>query len=103
MNRLKKKLRRKAKREAKGYKAKPNTNIKGWREIRKEIIKRDDYACRICGDDTDLNVHHIDSCRANNKSTNLVTLCSSCHRAVHFENYKPYEHDDFPAPWGIIE
>lgn len=72
-------------------------NIPKWTAIRKTIIKRDNGCCRICGREHDLHVHHIDYNRLNNADTNLVTLCQSCHQAVHKENYKPY--DDYPAPW----
>jgi 5-methylcytosine-specific restriction endonuclease McrA len=82
---------------------KPNTNIKGWSVIRKNIIERDSYICRICGDDLDLHVHHIDSNRSNNDNSNLVTLCRDCHMAIHEERYVPWEHDDYPCPWGVIE
>jgi 5-methylcytosine-specific restriction endonuclease McrA len=84
----------------------PNVNIPSWPKIRKKILDRDDYICRICGDDGNdeaLNVHHIDYTRSNNSPKNLVTLCAPCHRAVHDENYRPYEHDDYPAPWGLVE
>lgn len=81
----------------------PNVNITGWKWIRKAIIERDNYICRICGNDENLHVHHIDSNRTNNNTSNLVTLCSDCHRAVHEERYKPWEHEDYPCPWGNVE
>ena len=77
-----------------------------WDKIRSPILDRDGYRCRICGLDNveaKLNVHHIDSDRSNNKSSNLVTLCVACHRAVHLEGYKPILHEDWPIPWGDIE
>lgn len=80
-----------------------NVNIKGWSWIRKGILDRDNFMCRICGNDEDgLNVHHIDYNRANNDSNNLVTLCGDCHRAVHNENYRPCDHEDWPPPWGEV-
>ncbi len=78
--------------------------IKGWRGIRKAIVDRDNYMCRVCGDDPDgLHVHHIDYNRKNNESSNLVTLCGDCHRGIHFENYLPCEHEEWPIPWGKVE
>lgn len=74
-------------------------NIPNWSNIRKTIVERDKYRCRICLNEDDLHVHHIDYCRLNNQETNLVTLCQSCHHNVHTEKYKPHEHDDYPAPW----
>lgn len=79
-------------------------NIPGWIHIRKAILEMDDYMCRICFADShiaQMHVHHIDYDRTNNKHSNLVTLCSVCHKAVHMENYKPFEHDDWPTPWNI--
>ena len=39
------------------------SNIPMWSKIRKRILDRDNYMCRICGNDGDeakLNVHHKD-------------------------------------------
>lgn len=74
--------------------------IKGWATIRKNILDRDNYACRICSKDYGLHVHHIDYGRTNNKESNLVTLCKWCHQAVHVEGYKPCDHEGYPTPWG---
>ena len=78
-------------------------NIPAWSKIRKRILDRDNYMCRICGDDGDeaqLNVHHKDWDRTHNGNRNLVTLCSRCHRAIHAEGYKPILYEDWPEPWG---
>lgn len=78
-------------------------SIKGWPTIRRKILDRDGYLCRICHSDgggNPLEVHHIDYSRANNKDENLVTLCRDHHKAVHMERYKPSEHEDWPVPWG---
>ena len=39
--------------------------------------------CEKCGSIDDLQVHHIDENRNNNKSDNLIVLCRSCHSIVH--------------------
>jgi hypothetical protein len=39
--------------------------------------------CEICGKKHNLNVHHVDEDRRNNDLSNLMTLCVSCHHAVH--------------------
>ena len=78
-------------------------NIAGWGSIRKKVLERDNYACRIChkdGAEAKLNVHHIDINRKNNNMDNLVTLCARCHRQVHFERYQPCLYEDWPVPWG---
>lgn len=58
-----------------------------WSQRRKEIMRRDGYRCRRCGENRHLNVHHRwyvygrqpwlypDRC--------LITLCERCHRRVH--------------------
>lgn len=78
-------------------------NIVGWSAIRKRIIDRDGYICRICGADgpfAKLNVHHKDWDRKHNDDSNLVTLCSECHHAIHREGYRPDDFEDWPEPWG---
>lgn len=81
-------------------------DIPGWSIIRRRIVERDGYRCRICGKDgveSKLNVHHIDWDRSNNEDSNMVTLCGVCHRAVHKEGYKPDLFEDWPVPWGKVE
>lgn len=76
-------------------------NIPNWQNIRKSILDRDNYRCRICkNDDRELEVHHIDYDRKRNNDDNLVTLCTTCHRGVHMERYKPCDHEEWPVPWG---
>ena len=80
--------------------------IADWANIRRAILDRDEYRCRICDADdrsAKLNVHHIDYDRRHNKKANLVTLCSRCHRFVHIEGYQPILYEDWPVPWGRIE
>lgn len=68
---------------------------KKWDSVREEVLKRDQYQCRICGiseqehkknHDRGLNVHHVvaesyfDDGEKAMSVQNLVTLCMSCHR-----------------------
>lgn len=42
--------------------------------------------CEVCGKkDCRLEVHHIDNCHGNNDLSNLQTVCSSCHKKLHYE------------------
>lgn len=63
-----------------------------WKEKRKLILIRDNYKCRYCGSEYNLQVHH----KYYNKYPNgvkvlswdypndaLITLCDSCHEKVH--------------------
>lgn len=64
-----------------------------WLEKRANIIKRDNYCCKICGAKEKLVVHHKQyHFNAKTKEKNmpwdyddkyLVTLCESCHRRGH--------------------
>lgn len=74
-----------------------------WPKIAKSIKERDGWECRICGvrqGERRLDAHHIDWDHTNNERHNLVTLCWCCHRQVHQEGYKPWNHSDWPVPWG---
>lgn len=60
---------------------------KNFKNISGKIRARDKYMCRVCGAnknksgrDLSLDVHHIDHNTYNNKKSNLITLCRSCHR-----------------------
>jgi len=61
---------------------------KEWLDIRKQILKRDNYHCQDCDMPQNevyrLDVHHNDGNADNNDFTNLVTLCPSCHHARHY-------------------
>jgi 5-methylcytosine-specific restriction endonuclease McrA len=52
-----------------------------WKHRRLAVLQRDGSRCRMCGTSERLHAHHvipwIDS--KDDRLTNLVTLCSSCH------------------------
>ena len=58
-----------------------------WQKKRLLILKRDDFACQLCGDkETTLHVHHL-SYGANpwdSRNKNLITYCEHCHSVVEF-------------------
>jgi len=56
-----------------------------WRFARKEALRRDSRTCQKCGSKHNIVVHHIDPYKdsKNNRLSNLVTLCRSCHIDVH--------------------
>ena len=65
-----------------------------WAEKRQKRIQIDDHKCRMCGrtdHETVLTVHHIryNSFRNENIYSDLVTLCPSCHTAVHVLMNRP--------------
>jgi thymidylate synthase (FAD) len=66
-------------------------NIGRWTsEQAQRVHARFDYACAICRSKTRLHAHHVDPVwhapqRARDVS-NLMTLCTPCHQAVHADN-----------------
>jgi hypothetical protein len=56
-----------------------------WYKKRRETVERDVHACRVCGNDGSVHVHHIkprrkfDDVSNSNTLDNLITLCPSCH------------------------
>jgi len=72
--------------------------------VRREILERDGHRCRSagCGSARFLAVHHRTPREAGgtNDPENLVTLCSSCHRALHGHAGKPRGPTDVPGAAG---
>lgn len=56
-----------------------------WQETRKKRIIVDNGKCAICGSPNGLQVHHISYDRKGEENVDydLITLCRSCHEAVH--------------------
>lgn len=55
-----------------------------WQKKRLQIMNRDDFTCRSCGDkSTTLHVHHLayvrNACPWEYEDRFLVTLCENCH------------------------
>jgi len=60
----------------KGYKNKYPAKFN--RQLRRQIMARDDNTCQHCGTAKDLTVHHIDYDKHNCTEENLITVCRSC-------------------------
>jgi hypothetical protein len=59
-----------------------------WQKKRLEIMSRDGFRCRLCGDaETTLNVHHLRYARGaapwEYPERSLVTVCEPCHESLH--------------------
>lgn len=57
-----------------------------WRRVRNIVLKRDNNCCCKCGAKTNLHIHHTTYKHHMKEIDNLddlVTLCKSCHNAVH--------------------
>lgn len=60
-------------------------NVYGFNEnLKRKVKERDGYKCQTCFRTDSLEVHHIlkRSLGGEHKEENLVTLCTSCHRAI---------------------
>ncbi len=59
-----------------------------WREMRRQVLKRDNKTCRLCGSRRRVSVHHIiparffDEPEDGNILDNLIALCTSCHTHI---------------------
>jgi hypothetical protein len=55
-----------------------------WRQLRSHVLERDRWRCRQCGSPESLNVHHVRYGPLDATPLGwLMTLCDSCHRALH--------------------
>lgn len=62
------------------------------KKVKREILKRDDNSCVVCGKSGNLQIHHImaimgSSISELNGHDNLATLCKECHYLAHNGNY----------------
>ena len=59
----------------------------GFWNVREYVLFRDNHVCQHCrgkSKDPVLNVHHLESRRTGGDSpNNLITLCETCHKALH--------------------
>ena len=56
------------------------------RNLKKEILKRDNNKCRNCFSSKKVVIHHIDENKYNNFKNNLITLCRTCHMKIHHKS-----------------
>lgn len=71
-----------------------------WDARRQEVYERDEYTCQNCGrsirnrSDLELQAHHIVpiSKGGSHAKTNLSTMCSECHNAIHNDQQAPTAH-----------
>ena len=59
-----------------------------WQKRRLEIMQRDDFTCRMCSAQSEtLHVHHLRYSRGSDPwesaDRSLITVCESCHAALH--------------------
>jgi 5-methylcytosine-specific restriction endonuclease McrA len=55
-----------------------------WDKKKQKVRRRDGKRCQVCGDGKTLETHHLTYERVFvEKLSDLILLCSSCHRKVH--------------------
>jgi len=55
-----------------------------WKRTKDGALKRAGYKCQVCAETFRLQVHHNDYSRlGGEKNTDLVVLCSDCHKTHH--------------------
>jgi 5-methylcytosine-specific restriction endonuclease McrA len=56
-----------------------------YEQLRNQVLRRDGWRCQSCGAISNLEVHHQEfrSHSGDDSEQNLITLCTSCHAAVH--------------------
>lgn len=74
-----------------------------WKRIRTYVYRRDGYKCRLCGEQGRLTAHHLTYDQSilfadpttklgKKKLRDLVSLCDSCHTAVHKDDDGEFIH-----------
>lgn len=43
--------------------------------------------CKICKKESRLEIHHVDGNRRNNENENLISICASCHKKIHYREF----------------
>lgn len=64
---------------------------RGWFNIRKQVYRRDNWTCQICGKTHCLiHAHHIVPYRISQDDSleNLITLCHKCHAKEEWKYYR---------------
>ena len=83
-----------------------------WQKKRLEILQRDGFKCRSCGNEEEtLHVHHMIAdfkiSPWEHKDHTMVTLCEECHRTYHHIYQEGYYYDiiecvvEFTTYWEV--
>ena len=61
------------------------------KETYRELFQQSEFICRRCGYNEFVgcvDIHHIDENHKNNEKANLMPLCATCHKALHWKLWK---------------
>ena len=65
------------------------TNTTELQQNRLIVLNQDNYRCEYCRKHAD-QIHHLDLSTWNHAVDNLMSLCVSCHRKLHYHIYRTY-------------
>lgn len=90
-----------------------NRNIEGYNEWVRQVLKKDKYTCKCCGDNTggNLNAHHINNYSEHKELRthleNGITFCKTCHMNFHktygYKNNNKNQIEEFLNKHGNTE
>lgn len=70
----------------------------GFRNVKQYVLSRDNFTCQHCHQTGCLEVHHLESRKTGgNSPSNLVTLCSDCHKEYHSLSKQEKKRWNLPA------
>lgn len=84
-------------------KKKQHRNDKKLAVYKKEVLKRDNNKCVICGNSENIIMHHIDGDISYNAMTNLIIVCKSCHTKIHNKEQFNFDYSDYKEYKTITE
>jgi 5-methylcytosine-specific restriction endonuclease McrA len=60
-------------------------DLNRYLQLRQQVLERDNWRCQVCGSRRNLQIHHkqLRSQQGSDDECNLITLCASCHKALH--------------------
>ena len=76
-------------RNSKRYKYHKYLTSDKWKELREKVKKRDNYLCQECKTNKAEEVHHLTYENVfNEKMSDLISVCSDCHKELHKSEQK---------------
>jgi 5-methylcytosine-specific restriction endonuclease McrA len=56
-----------------------------YQQLQLQVLRRDGWKCQSCGTMRNLEIHHKEfrSHSGDDSEQNLITLCNTCHTAIH--------------------
>jgi len=66
-------------------------------EYRQKAIEEYGEECQVCGRTSNVEVHHRDGDRTNNRLENLIPMCRGCHTRVHRGRLEKFSEELLPT------